>query len=200
MHAIASYIYVDVLKPFVAYNQALAMLVFQSVLYLRGHSFDGLLSFENFLGKEWNLHQSLKMQSLFPTSNLDRMNSSQTALFENCAKYAQDALVDIEDAALHWLKKSIAYDSLEPIRRNSINYIMERGLKNNHWEINALSPRQKLILFEVAFNRSVHTKSMVMKYRCDRKTIQRDFSILTEKGLISQEGKTKTVTYLPSFN
>lgn len=195
----AVYLLFDIVQPFVGYNQTLSLLVRNQLMNHWDYGFNSIAVFEKYLFKDWSTHQSVKFNSLFPLNYSDRMDTDVTAFFENCAGLSAESMTQVEEAILKQLKIDVGYNKLSPIKKNSFNYFFELGLPKHYKEIGGLHDRQKSILKDVIFNRSVTTKQMVMKYRCDRKTIQRDFSDLMEVGIVIQEGKTKTINYHPSF-
>ena len=164
-----------------------------------GFDLGGLLGFEKHMLRDWNTHKSIKLNSLFPINAKERMQADLTAFFENCYTIINESYAEVEDDLIDSLKKSIHYENMKPIQRNSFNYFFEMGFKKHYKGIVELNERQQAILRDVVFQRTVTTKQMVMKYRCDRKTIQRDFADLIEVGIVNFEGKTKTVNYHLSF-
>ncbi|MGB0428873.1 MAG: hypothetical protein ACPGLV_00260 [Bacteroidia bacterium] len=199
IHALSVYLLFDIVQPFIVFNQAYSLIFFNAILKNLDADFNGLISFEKYMLNDWNTHNSIKLNSLFPINAKERIGEDLTAFFENCFTILGESLADVEDNLITSLKESVNYKKMRPIARNSFNYFFEMGFKKFHKKITALNERQQAILRDVIFNRNVTTKQMVMKYRCDRKTIQRDFADLMELGIVAFEGKTKTVNYHLSF-
>ncbi|MBI1183517.1 hypothetical protein GC194_04565 [bacterium] len=197
--ALSLYLLFDIVQPFIVFNHSLSLIVFNQALRRYNCHFMDLLSFEKHLLNDWNTHQSIKLNSLFPVSAKERLEMDLTAFFENCMQVMQESFDEIEDNLMAALKESVSYPKLKPIQKNSFNYLFQVGFNKHHEKIDLLNNRQKSILCDVACKRSVTTKEMVMKYRCDRKTIQRDFADLIDIGIVEQEGITKTINYHLSF-
>ncbi len=199
IHALSVYLMFDIVQPFIVQNQALSLIYFNAIVNHYNKDLGAVLGFEKFMLKDWNTHKSIKLNSLFPLNPKERLEEDQTAFFENCFTLLIDSFAETEELLIENLKKSIKYSELPPIAKNSFNYFFEMGFKKHYKSILALNDRQQAILRDVVFGRNVTTKQMVMKYRCDRKTVQRDFADLMEIGIVSFEGKTKTVNYHLSF-
>ena len=198
--AITLYLLFDIIQPFIVFNQGFSLLFFNESLKSYGFGFGNLFTFEKYALQDWDTHKSLKLNSLFPVSAKERLNADITAFIENCISIAIESFTEIEENLINALKESINYSALKPKQKNSFNYLFQMGFPKYFEAIAVLNDRQKAILRDVAFSRDVTTKTMVMKYRCDRKTIQRDFAYLIEAGIVKQEGKTKTIIYHLSFS
>ena len=194
------YLLFDIVQPFMSFNQSLSLLVSNKLIGAEGFDFKGLYVWEKQMLHDWNTHQSIKLNSLFPVNSKERLEADVTAFFENCAGLCIDTLTDLEDLLLDELKLAVGYGDMNPHKKNSFNYLFNHGFKLHYGAIDTLNDRQRSILRDVTLNRDVTTKKMVMEYRCDRKTIQRDFADMMDMGIIAQEGKTKTIIYHLSFN
>lgn len=194
------YLLFDIVQPFMSFNQALSLTISNQLLSQEGFHFNGLYVWEKQMMHDWNTHQSIKLNSLFPVNSKERLESDATAFFENCAGLCLESLAEVEDTVIDEVKASVGYAKMSPHQKNSFNYLFDYGFKQYYNAIDSLNERQQSILRDVTLNRNVTTKQMVMEYRCDRKTIQRDFADLMDMGIIAQEGKTKTIIYHLSFN
>lgn len=197
--AFTLYLLFDIIQPFIVFNQGYSLLFFNELLNKYGYGMGGLLTFEKYVLLDWNTHKSIKLNSLFPVSAKERLDADLTAFLENCTTILLESFIEIEENLITSLKDSINYKALKPIQKNSFNYLIKMGFPKYYDAIGQLNERQQAILRDVAFSREVTTKTMVMKYRCDRKTIQRDFADMMDIGIMSQEGKTKTIIYHLSF-
>lgn len=196
----ALYLLFDIVQPFMSFNQSLSLTVSNQFLAHDGFHFNGLYVWEKQMLHDWDTHKSLRYKSLFPANSMERLDTDATAFFENCASLCLEALADVEDTIISEVKTSVGYETMNPHQKNSFNYLFDHGFKQYYNAIDSLNERQQSILRDVTLNRNVTTKQMVMQYRCDRKTIQRDFADLMDMGIVSQEGKTKTIIYHLSFN
>lgn len=89
------------------------------------------------------------------------------------------------------------YEFLSPRSRNKLNYLFEmyasRGELNKMEELN---DRQRKIFYKSIYEDELTNKELWIEFRCERKTIQRDFQKLLSLGLLRQTGKGAQVRYI----
>lgn len=192
------YYYFDLIRPFESMNYAFSLVLLN---HLMTKAFPNVpWFFEKFIFESWESHKGTTENPMFGQLLESRKK-------QNLTSFVQQVL-ELTSRNLNWVKEMVSSIYLEekskflesPKQRNSLNFLMDRGFKLNHSHISELNNRQQKILEQVALNRDVNTKTLVQLFRCDRKTIQRDFAELMEFDLIKQEGKTKTVRYLINFS
>lgn len=192
------YYYIDLIRPFEKMNFGFSTLMLGVLLKKSLPNVPWFI--EKFLFENWEQHLQTVGSGLFT----DDFNSRYK---QNISGFIQHSL-ELVLANLRWVKEITATIYLDekqnttnnPIKRNALNYVLELGFKNNHASIFELNERQRKLVEQVALNREVNTKLMVQTFRCDRKTIQRDFAEILKFDLVKQEGKTKTVKYSINFN
>ncbi|MBI3143188.1 MAG: hypothetical protein HYZ16_10205 [Bacteroidetes bacterium] len=190
----------DVIQPFVRFNQLLASVYFNQIMHRLGYGYNGLLVFEKHVFGSNKSYQSLQLSSLFPLSLEERLQADLTVFFEKTLRMLLEGFSEIEIQVIEAVKEAIGYKQLLSKQKNSFNYMFEMGFGKFFKNIGKLNDRQRSILFQLALDQGITTKEMVMKHRCDRKTIQRDFADLMDIGIVSFEGKTKTTVYHLSYN
>lgn len=94
-----------------------------------------------------------------------------------------------------YFRKQIDFDKLNPRQKNIMNYVFERGYKLKEIDDAVLNKRQKLIMYIVQHKGFVSTKDLVNEFDCNRKTIQRDFNLLLELGLVKSIGAGAGLRY-----
>jgi Fic family protein len=107
----------------------------------------------------------------------------------------QDQLAKIKDLLRTFFRKQVDFEKLNPRQKNIMNYVFERGYKLKDIDENVLNKRQKLIMYIVQHRGFISTKELVNEFDCNRKTIQRDFALLLELGLVRSIGAGAGLRY-----
>lgn len=94
-----------------------------------------------------------------------------------------------------YFRKQVDFEKLNPRQKNIMNYVFERGYKLKEIDDSILNKRQKLIMYIVQHKGFVSTKDLVSEFDCNRKTIQRDFTLLLELGLVKSIGAGAGLRY-----
>ncbi len=106
-----------------------------------------------------------------------------------------DQLAKIKDLLRTFFRKQVDFEKLNPRQKNIMNYVFERGYKLKEIDENILNKRQKLIMYIVQHRGFISTKELVNEFDCNRKTIQRDFALLLELGLVRSIGAGAGLRY-----
>lgn len=101
----------------------------------------------------------------------------------------------IKDLLRSYFRKQVDFEKLNPRQKNIMNYVFERGYKLKEIDENVLNKRQKLIMYIVQHRGFISTKELVNEFDCNRKTIQRDFTLLLELGLVRSIGAGAGLRY-----
>lgn len=193
------YLLFDIIRPFSHANENMGILMLYQVLKRDGYYLNHFWALEKYLFNQLEAHESSKFSTLFETGFEERLENDITPFLETAGREGEENLNQIEA----WIRQTSiesAGDQIKnPLSRNSFNYFLESGFIHKYRDLTQLTDRQKGILLNIVQNRDVSTKSMSMEYRCDRKTIQRDFQELLNRDLICVEGKTKTIRYRLNF-
>lgn len=193
------YYLIDILSPFENGNFVFSILLFNNFLERNNMHFGKLLFIEKFLLEEWSTHRASFSTSLFAVD-------FQTLLHQDIDNFIEQS-IKLTIKNINWIKELLAnrylseieYDELKPIQKNSINYFIDKGFQQCYDIITQLSERQQTIIKQIALNQSITTKELVHLHRCDRKTIQRDFTELIKLNIVNAIGKTKTLRYKLNF-
>src|SRR5690606_12935187 len=89
----------------------------------------------------------------------------------------------------------IEFEDLTPRQRNMVNFFFDEGFLFEKQDISQLNERQQKIMDLVYENHLVSTKDLSLIFRCNRKTIQRDFNELQETQLVRQMGNGADLRY-----
>ncbi|MES2558462.1 MAG: DeoR family transcriptional regulator [Bacteroidota bacterium] len=94
-----------------------------------------------------------------------------------------------------YFRKQVDFEKLNPRQKNIMNYVFERGYRLKEIDDSVLNKRQKLIMYIIQNRGFISTKELVSEFECNRKTIQRDFTELTEQNLVKVIGKGAGLRY-----
>jgi Fic family protein len=94
-----------------------------------------------------------------------------------------------------YFRKQVDFEKLNARQKNIMNYVFERGYKLKDIDASILNNRQKLIMYIIQNRGFISTKELVNEFECNRKTIQRDFTTLTDSNLVKVIGKGAGLKY-----
>lgn len=94
-----------------------------------------------------------------------------------------------------YYRKQIDFEKLNPRQKNIMNYVFEKGYKLKEMDDSILNKRQKLIMYIIQNRGFISTKELVNEFECNRKTIQRDFGVLTDNRLVKIIGQGAGLKY-----
>ncbi len=94
-----------------------------------------------------------------------------------------------------YFRKQVDFEKLNPRQKNIMNYVFERGYKLKEMDASVLNKRQKLIMYIIQNRGFISTKDLVSEFECNRKTIQRDFAVLTDYNLVKIIGQGAGLRY-----
>lgn len=111
--------------------------------------------------------------------------------------------LEIHEQALHaanlnlreLYQDQIDYEDLTPRQRNMVNFFFDEGLSLSRPETEHLNERQQKIIELIYENHFSSTKDLSLIFRCNRKTIQRDFTELLDMGMVRQMGNGAALRY-----
>lgn len=185
------------IKPFDAGNDIVARALCYYMLQREQYGFYGLLRLEKFVfhSKKLMMYEA----NHFDNKNyLDRLSLDLTSFLQICLQGFHQNLESVKNIFLKAVKDETGFASLGARQKNLINFWLEKGFKLHKEKLAALNERQKDVLFQILKNGSVSTSDLVPLYNVDRKTIQRDFGVLTELGIVEIKGGGRSLRY--TFN
>lgn len=187
------------IKPFASSNQTLAILGAQQLLNHGKTGFFGLLNLEKHIF--FNEKYLVQTAHLFGERNyLERLDTNLTTYLEICVKRLQKNILEAKETLINVVKQQeFEYDTLAPRQKNAVNFWLEKGFFMHKEKLKTLTPRQHDIMTIMARYSYVATKDIVPVFQLDRKTIQRDFNILLELGLVEQRGGGRNIRYHLDF-
>lgn len=107
----------------------------------------------------------------------------------------QAQLSRLKELFRNYFRKQVDFDKLNPRQKNIMNYVFERGYKLKEIDDSVLNKRQKLIMYIIQHRGFISTKELVNEFDCNRKTIQRDFQLLLDLGLVKSIGAGAGLRY-----
>ena len=160
----------------------MASLLHHFWLKKKGYDLKGLLSIEQDLYANKNVYQNFiydnsSEQTLEQANDLNAQIAFGMELYE-------DQIERLKQLLRTYFRKQVEFDKLNPRQKNIMNYVFERGYKLKEIDDSVLNKRQKLIMYIIQNKGFVSTKELVSEFECNRKTIQRDFTSLTDLNLV----------------
>ena len=148
------------------------LLSIEHELYLQKHTYEEIINL-SINGENNSLNTQLEFGLLLHLSQIDRLKE----LFKS------------------YFRKQVDFEKLNPRQKNIMNYVFERGYKLKEIDEAILNKRQKLIMYIVQHRGFISTKELVNEFDCNRKTIQRDFQLLMDLGLVKSIGAGAGLRY-----
>lgn len=155
----------------------------------KGMDVFGLLSIEHELYANKN-----EYQNFFDDQQPDAINDQQQQFDFGMELYGVQ-LDRLKNLLRSYFRKQVDFEKLNPRQKNIMNYVFERGYKLKEIDDSVLNKRQKLIMYIIQNRGFISTKELVSEFDCNRKTIQRDFTELTENNLVKVIGKGAGLRY-----
>lgn len=158
-------------------------------LQKKGQSVHGLLSIEHDLFIQKYDYQYYYNQELPEfTGELQPQLEFGMDMFQN-------QLDRLKQLLQSYFRKQVDFGKLNPRQKNIMNYVFEQGYKLKEMDDSILNKRQKLIMYIIQNRGFISTKELVTEFDCNRKTIQRDFAVLTENNLVKIIGQGAGLKY-----
>jgi Fic family protein len=155
----------------------------------KGMDVFGLLSIEHELYANKNEYQN------FVDDQQPDYISDQQQQFDFGMELYGMQLDRLKNLLRSYFRKQVDFEKLNPRQKNIMNYVFERGYKLKEIDDSVLNKRQKLIMYIIQNRGFISTKELVSEFDCNRKTIQRDFTELTENNLVKVIGKGAGLRY-----
>jgi Fic family protein len=155
----------------------------------KGMDVFGLLSIEHELYANKN-----EYQNFFDDQHPDFISDQQQQFDFGMELYGMQ-LERLKNLLRSYFRKQVDFEKLNPRQKNIMNYVFERGYKLKEIDDSVLNKRQKLIMYIIQNRGFISTKELVSEFECNRKTIQRDFTELTEQNLVKVIGKGAGLRY-----
>jgi DeoR-like helix-turn-helix domain len=186
------------IKIFSEAKSKMALLLQHFWLKKKGYDLNGLLSIEH----EIHSNKNNYLNFIFETSDEqthEQSNDLNAQLSFGMELY-EDQLERLKLLFQKYFRKQVEFDKLNPRQKNIMNYVFERGYKLKEIDDSILNKRQKLIMYIIQNKGFVSTKELVSEFDCNRKTIQRDFTELTNLNLVRVISQGAGLRYAVNLN
>lgn len=170
-------------------NSKIASLLQQFWLKKNAFDLDGLLSIEHELFLNKAEYEDIVNMSIVGENN------SLNAQIEFGIQLHLAQIDRLRDLFRSYFRKQVDFEKLNPRQKNIMNYVFERGYKLKEIDESILNKRQKLIMYIVQHRGFISTKDLVNEFDCNRKTIQRDFQLMMDLGLVKSIGAGAGLRY-----
>lgn len=184
----------QILQPFKNHVHSYPALAQLAYLHGNKKTFDGLASFNLEVLSNKKEYEEL----LEPFQNISITDLSKTDLSPLLA-FGYDcmevALKRVDDALKVLYRDKIDYSKKDARIRNLINFLYTQGLEYLEPLDNDLNERQQKIVKYLFTKRYLGTKELSLSFRCDRKTIQRDFTKLLSSEIVRSTGNGSALKY-----
>lgn len=144
---------------------------------------------------EQEIFQQIERYKTYQGYDFGSSNGSLSDQINFGLQIQMEQLLRLKDLLRTYFRKQVDFEKLNPKQKNIMNYVFERGYKLKEIDETILNKRQKLIMYIVQHKGFVSTKELVSEFDCNRKTIQRDFTLLLELGLVKSIGAGAGLRY-----
>ena len=110
-------------------------------------------------------------------------------------KLHKDYLETLQDNLKNYYTSNTHYNTASPRLKNVINYVFEKAGSINFASHSGLNERQQQLMQVLYRQGVIQTKELFDTFDVNRKTLQRDFIELAERGLIKVTGEGRGVKY-----
>ncbi len=107
----------------------------------------------------------------------------------------EENLLRVDDMLKQVYRQKVGYDKKEPRIRNLLNFLYSEGMEYLEPHMAEFNERQQQIIKYLFAKRYLGTKELTLDFRCDRKTIQRDFVKLLSSEVVKSTGNGSALKY-----
>ncbi len=118
-----------------------------------------------------------------------------TPLLEVGYTITEDSLQRVDGLLRQLYRQNAGYQKREPRMRNMLNFLYDEGLDVVGAHSQEFNERQQQIIRYLFSKRYLGTKELTLDFKCDRKTIQRDFSKLLSTEVVRSIGNGSALKY-----
>lgn len=177
------------LSPFNEENECIAALFCHQYLRKKGFPFVDLVEFEKYVFFDNVFNESI--------ANSTIEDEEQILLFGQ--PLFSNMMLQLRKWLIAEVKKKFQYYQLSHLQQNSISYWLEILFFKHYAKLQKLSKRQQEIINLVALGGNIANKDLTFIFKVDRKTIQRDFNELLEKGIVELRGEGRNLRYCLNY-
>lgn len=184
----------QILQPFKNHPYAYPAVVQSMFLETRKKNLRGLL--------HTNLsairHKTLIDEQLEPFAGLTAgalRTEDLTPLLSLGYDIMEESLLRVDDLLKQVYRQKVGYAKKEPRIRNLLNFLYSEGMEYLEPHMGEFNERQQQIIKYLFAKRYLGTKELTLDFRCDRKTIQRDFVKLLSSEVVKSTGNGSALKY-----
>jgi hypothetical protein len=107
----------------------------------------------------------------------------------------EESLLRVDDLLKQVYRQKVSYAKKEPRIRNLLNFLYSEGMEYLEPHMGEFNERQQQIIKYLFAKRYLGTKELTLDFRCDRKTIQRDFVKLLSSEVVKSTGNGSALKY-----
>lgn len=184
----------QILQPFK--NHTLSYPALVQLAYLHGNkkTFNGLTSFNLEVLSNKKEYEEL-IEPFQNISIIDLSTADLSPLLSFGYDCMEAALKRVDDALRIIYRDKIDYSKKDARIRNLINFLYTQGVEYLAPLDSDLNERQQKIVKYLFTKRYLGTKELSLSFRCDRKTIQRDFTKLLNSEIVRSTGNGSALKY-----
>lgn len=184
----------QILQPFKNHPYAYPAVVQSTFLETRKKNLRGLL--------HTNLsairHKAIIDEQLEPYAGLTAgalRSEDLTPLLSLGYDIMEESLLRVDDLLKQVYRQKVGYAKKEPRIRNLLNFLYSEGMEYLEPHMGEFNERQQQIIKYLFAKRYLGTKELTLDFRCDRKTIQRDFVKLLSSEVVKSTGNGSALKY-----
>jgi hypothetical protein len=107
----------------------------------------------------------------------------------------EESLNRIDGLLRQQYRQTVGYAKRDPRMRNLLNFLFDKGIDGLAPHIEEFNERQQQIVKYLFAKRYLGTKELTLDFKCDRKTIQRDFAKLLSTEVVRSTGNGSALKY-----
>ncbi|HYG15536.1 MAG TPA: DeoR family transcriptional regulator [Bacteroidia bacterium] len=182
------------LQPFRQYSHAFSAVV-QSVFFeLKGKTLSGLLHTNlEALYRKKDIDTVLKPYSGLSISELRETDLSP--VLELGYDIFEEHLLRIDNLLRQIFREQTGFAKKDSRGRNLLNFLFDEGAAMLSPHMAEFNERQQQIIRYLFAKRYLSTKELTLDFKCDRKTIQRDFARLLSTEVVHSSGNGSALRY-----
>lgn len=184
----------EILQPFKKYRHAYPAAVQSVFLDLKGKNLKGLLHI-NFEALERKAELENRLAPFEGLTASELRSTDLTPLLAFGYDIIEANLVRIDELVKQIFRNQVKYHKKEPRIRNLLNYLYTEGLEPLSAHMPYYNERQQQIIKYLFTKRYLGTKELTLDFKCDRKTIQRDFTKLLSTEVVKSTGNGSALKY-----
>jgi hypothetical protein len=184
----------SILQPFRQYPHAYPAVVQSMYFDLKGKTLNGLLHINlEALYRKKDIDIVLKPYAGFSVSELKE--TDLTPLLDLGYDIFEEHLLRIDNLLRQIFRDQTGFAKKDSRGRNLLNFLFDEGAAMLSPHMAEFNERQQQIIRYLFAKRYLSTKELTLDFKCDRKTIQRDFARLLSTEVVRSSGNGSALRY-----